>query len=58
LWLSLATVLAATLSLAAQNTPLRTSSDFLDQQQGVTEAELVTRALASNPTLAAQRQQI
>jgi cobalt-zinc-cadmium efflux system outer membrane protein len=58
LWLSLATVLAATLSLAAQNAPLRASSDFLDQQQGVTKEELVTRALTSNPTLAAQRQQI
>jgi cobalt-zinc-cadmium efflux system outer membrane protein len=58
LWLSLATVLAATLSLAARNTALKTSSDFLDQQQGVTEEELVARALASNPTLAAQRQQI
>jgi cobalt-zinc-cadmium efflux system outer membrane protein len=46
------------LSLSAQEPQPRPASDFLDLQQGVTEAELVTRALASNPTLAAQRQQI
>src|SRR5258708_8767398 len=38
--------------------PSRSANDFLDLQQGVTETELVTRALASNPTLVAQRQQI
>jgi cobalt-zinc-cadmium efflux system outer membrane protein len=48
----------STLSLSAQEPQPRPASDFLDLQQGVTEAELVTRALASNPTLAAQRQQI
>src|SRR5258708_12480996 len=50
-------------SLSAQEVrppeiPSRSASDFLDLQQGVTETELVTRALASNPTLLAQRQQI
>ena len=44
--------------LAAQNIPSRTASDFLDPQSGVTEAELVTRALVTNPELATQRQQI
>jgi cobalt-zinc-cadmium efflux system outer membrane protein len=51
-------VMVGTLSLTAQEPQPRPSSDFLDLQQGVTEAGLVTRALASNPTLAAQRQQI
>ena len=50
--------LAGSLSLPAQQITPRPASDFLDTQQGITEAELVTRALASNPTLQAQRQQI
>jgi len=58
LWLLLMVALVSTLSLSAQEVQPRPASDFLDLQQGVTEAELVTRALASNPTLAAQRQQI
>jgi cobalt-zinc-cadmium efflux system outer membrane protein len=37
---------------------VRPASDFLDLQNGVTEAELVARALTSNPTLAAERQEI
>jgi cobalt-zinc-cadmium efflux system outer membrane protein len=61
LWL-LTTLLSGTLSLSAQavrpGNPSHVSSDFLDPKQGVTEDELVARALASNPTLAAQRQQI
>jgi cobalt-zinc-cadmium efflux system outer membrane protein len=56
-------VLAGSLSLSAQSIlppeiVFHPASDFLDLQKGVTEAELVTRALASNPTLLAQRQQI
>ena len=58
LWLLLMVALVSTLSLSAQEVQPRPASDFLDLRQGVTEAELVTRALASNPTLAAQRQQI
>jgi cobalt-zinc-cadmium efflux system outer membrane protein len=51
-------VLARSLPLSAQEARPRAARDFLDLQQGVTEAELVTRALASNPNLLAQRQQI
>ena len=58
LWLLMMVAMVSTLSLSAQEVQPRPASDFLDLQQGVTEAELVTRALASNPTLAAQRQQI
>ncbi len=65
-WLLAASALARPLSLSAQSAkpseiPLRSASDFIDlspREQGVTETELVTRALASNPTLLAQRQQI
>ena len=46
------------LPLSAQDVPSRPASDFLDAQNGVTESELVARALAANPALAAQRQQI
>src|SRR5882757_8246777 len=46
------------LQLVAQEVKPQPASGFLDPQRGVTEDELVTRALASNPTLAAQRQQI
>jgi cobalt-zinc-cadmium efflux system outer membrane protein len=37
---------------------VRAATDFLDPQQGATEAELVARALASNPKLLAERQQV
>jgi cobalt-zinc-cadmium efflux system outer membrane protein len=50
--------LANALSLSAQELPMRPASSFLDLQNGVTEADLVARALASNPTLLAQRQQV
>src|SRR5260221_14768049 len=50
--------LVGSLSLSAQEAHPRAASDFLDLQGGVTETELVTRALASNPSLLAQRQQI
>jgi cobalt-zinc-cadmium efflux system outer membrane protein len=57
-WLLMTLAFAASVSVVAQEVKPRPASDLLDLQQGVTEAELVTRALASNPTLAAQRQQI
>src|SRR5260221_6950670 len=50
--------LVGSLSLSGQEAHPRAASDFLDLQGGVTETELVTRALASNPSLLAQRQQI
>jgi cobalt-zinc-cadmium efflux system outer membrane protein len=56
--LILLVALANALSLSAQEVPVRPASSFLDPQNGVTEADLVARALASNPTLLAQRQQI
>jgi cobalt-zinc-cadmium efflux system outer membrane protein len=58
LWLLMVVAFAGALSLSAQDVQPRPASDFLDLQRGVTEAELVTRALASSPTLLAQRQQI
>ncbi len=62
LWLLPIAALAGSLSLPAQEVKLRPASDFLAAEQGVqqgtTESELVTRALATNPTLLAQRQQI
>jgi len=57
-WLLMTVALAGSLSLSAQEAHSRAASDFLDLQGGVTEDELVTRALASNPTLLAERQQI
>src|SRR6266481_13125 len=44
--------------LSAQQPSAHSSSSFLDPQAGTTESELVTRALAQNPTLAAVRQEI
>src|SRR5260370_3418986 len=58
LWLLMTVALAGALPLSAQEVRPRPASDFLDLQRGVTEEELVTRALASNPTLLAQRQRI
>ena len=57
-WLLLLLAAMCSLSLVAQEVRPRPAGDYLDLQHGVTEDELVTRALASNPTLAAQRQQI
>src|SRR5258708_9201680 len=57
-WLVMTVALVGSLSLSAQEAHPRAASDFLDLQGGVTETELVTRALASNPSLLAQRQQI
>jgi cobalt-zinc-cadmium efflux system outer membrane protein len=56
--LVLLVVLANALSLSAQELPVRPASSFLDPQNGVTEADLVARALASNPSLAAERYEI
>src|SRR5713226_10289629 len=50
--------LAGALSLSAQGLPVRPASSFLDPQNGVTETDLVARALASNPRLAAERYEI
>jgi outer membrane protein, heavy metal efflux system len=62
-WLLVTVVLVGSSALSAQSVlppdiVSRPASDFLDLQRGVTETELVTRALASNPALMAQRQQI
>src|SRR5260370_10260116 len=58
LWPLMTVALVGSLSLSAQEAHPRAASDFLDLQGGVTETELVTRALASNPRLLAQRHQI
>jgi outer membrane protein, heavy metal efflux system len=58
LWPLMVIALAGSLCLPARQITPRQASDFLDAQQGITEEELVTRALASNPTLQAQQQQI
>ncbi len=58
LLLLLVAALAIGLPLAAQEVAVRPASDFLDSQNGVTESELVARALTSNPKLAAERQEI
>jgi len=57
LHLVLLALLACSLPLRAQNMDSPTSR-FLDPQNGLTESDLVTRALANNPALAAQRQAI
>src|SRR6266404_7530086 len=56
--LALTIALTRTLPLSAQEPAAHSSSSFLDPQAGATESELVTRALAQNPTLAAVRQEI
>jgi cobalt-zinc-cadmium efflux system outer membrane protein len=58
LLLLLSTTLTGGLPLAAQQVATRPASEFIDPQNGVTEAELVARALVSNPTLVAERQEI
>src|SRR5260370_13163480 len=49
---------AIVLAISGQELPVRPARSFLDTQNGVTEADLVTRALASNPSLAAERYEI
>ena len=51
-------VLTGALPLPAQTGAVWPASAFLDPQNGVTEGDLVARALALNPTLAAERQEI
>jgi outer membrane protein, heavy metal efflux system len=51
-------LLACYLPLRAQNTDSPPTSRFLDPQNGLTESDLVRRALANSPALAAQRQAI
>ncbi len=56
--LSLVLTMMCALPLSAQQPAARSSRSFLDPQAGATESELVTRALAQNPTLAAVRKEI
>src|SRR5260370_2005719 len=56
--LSLTLAMACALPLSAQESVAHASNSFLDQQAGAIESELVTRALAQNPTLAGVRQEI
>jgi cobalt-zinc-cadmium efflux system outer membrane protein len=56
--LVLLALLAFSVPIRAQNTDSQPTSRFLDPQNGLTESELVTRTLANNPALAAQRQAI
>src|SRR6266849_1077679 len=56
--LALTITLTRALPLSAQVPSAHSSSSFLDAQAGTTESELVSRALAQNPTLAALRQEI
>src|SRR5260370_2718787 len=56
--LSLALTMACALPLSAQQPVAHPATSFLDPQAGNTESELVTRALAQNPTLAAVPQEI
>src|SRR5258707_11714640 len=56
--LSLVLTMVCALPLSAQLPASHSSTSFLDPQAGTTESELVTRALAQSPTLAAVRQEI
>jgi cobalt-zinc-cadmium efflux system outer membrane protein len=56
--LSLALMIALTCTLPVSAQEPHSSTSFLDPQAGTTESELVTRALAQNPTLVAVRQEI
>ena len=56
--LLLLVALTGAVSLSAQEAAVRPASAFLDPQNGVAESELVARALASHPALAAERQEI
>src|SRR5713226_3935322 len=58
LLLALNFILTFPLLLSAQEASARSSGNFLDSENGVTEPELLARALASNPRLAALRQEI
>jgi outer membrane protein, heavy metal efflux system len=56
--ISSALTVACALTLSAQEPVAQSSSSILDPRTGTTESELVTRALAQNPSLAAVRQEI
>ncbi len=58
LLLALGLLLASCCPISAQVAGLSAARRILDPQRGLTEAELVARALAASPRLAAQRQQI
>jgi outer membrane protein, heavy metal efflux system len=51
-------LLVCSAALRAQTTASPSTSRFLDPHNGLSETELVARALANNPTLAAERQAI
>jgi outer membrane protein, heavy metal efflux system len=51
-------LLACSVPLRAQTTSAPVAIRFVDPDHGLTEADLVARALANNPSLAAQRQTI
>jgi cobalt-zinc-cadmium efflux system outer membrane protein len=51
-------LLACSVPLHAQTTSAPVANRFVDPDHGLTEADLVVRALANNPSLAAQRQTI
>ncbi len=51
-------LLACSVPLVAQTTSAPVTNRFVDPDHGLTEADLVARALANNPSLAAQRQTI
>jgi cobalt-zinc-cadmium efflux system outer membrane protein len=56
--LSVLALLACSVPLRAQTTSAPVTNRFVDPDRGLTEADLVARALANNPSLAAQRQTI
>jgi cobalt-zinc-cadmium efflux system outer membrane protein len=51
-------LLACSVPLRAQTTSAPVANRFVDPDHGLTQADLVARALANNPSLAAQRQTI
>lgn len=58
LLIALFTLLACSATLRAQAASSPPANPFLDPQTGLTESELVARALVNNPALAAERQGI
>lgn len=56
--LVLLALLACSVPLRAQTASAPVTNRFVDPDHGLTEADLVARALANNPSLAAQRQTI
>src|SRR5882672_5654249 len=58
LLIALFALLACSATLRAQATNSPPANSFVDPQTGLTESELVARALVNNPALAAKRQAI